>query len=61
VEVDPDNPARLIVHTTQPADKGRANLAVLKLVAEHLGVAPSSLTIVTGATARTKIIQVDSS
>ncbi len=46
------------VWTTAPPDKGKANEAVRKLVAKVLGVAPSHLELVRGASAREKIFEV---
>ena len=39
--------------------KGRANQAVLGLLARRLGVAPANLSIVRGAASRDKLVQVD--
>ncbi|MBN4066261.1 DUF167 domain-containing protein [Ahrensia sp. AH-315-G08] len=44
--------------TTVPED-GKANKAVLKLLAKELGVAKSSLIILKGETNRDKLIQVE--
>ena len=59
VFVDPDDVSNLTVHTTQPADKGRANDAVIKLLASHFGVPQSCLTLVSGLTSRTKLVDLD--
>ncbi len=40
-------------------EKGRANQAVLRLLARRLGVAPANLSIVHGAASRDKLVQVD--
>ncbi len=40
-------------------EKGRANQAVLGLLARRLGVAPASLRIVRGAASRDKLVEVD--
>ncbi len=40
-------------------EKGRANEAVLRLLARGLGVAPANLTIVRGATSRDKLVEVE--
>lgn len=45
------------VYVTVPADKGRANAAVIGLLADALGVAKTRLTLVRGATARDKLIR----
>jgi uncharacterized protein (TIGR00251 family) len=55
-ETDADGMLRIRV-TAPPAD-GEANEAVLKLLAKHLGVPKSMLTIVRGATTRNKVIEV---
>jgi len=43
-----------IVSTTQPPLQGRANRAIIQLLADHLGVAASQVNIVSGRTSRTK-------
>ena len=40
-------------------EKGRANEAVLRLLARHLGVPPSRLALVRGATSRDKLVEVE--
>jgi uncharacterized protein len=47
---------RLKVSVNQPPDKGRANDAVIALLAETLDVAKSSLTITQGQTSRQKTV-----
>ncbi|MGQ0569284.1 MAG: DUF167 domain-containing protein [Armatimonadota bacterium] len=49
----------LRVAVMAPAKEGRANAAVIKLVAEFLGVPPSRVKIIRGATGRNKLIEVD--
>jgi len=41
------------------AEKGRANEAVLRLLARRLGVPPANLSIVRGATSRDKLVDVE--
>lgn len=48
-----------VVAVGAPPAEGRANQAVVKALAEYLGVAPSRLMIVTGQTTKDKIIQLD--
>jgi len=43
--------------TTQPIH-GKANAAIIKALAKHLHIAPSHLSIVRGATAKTKVIDI---
>jgi len=44
----------LRVHTTAPPADGKANKAVVKLLAEFIGVAPSRITLLRGAGSRNK-------
>jgi uncharacterized protein len=49
----------LVVRVSAPAVDGRATAAALAAVAGALGVRRSAVTLVTGATSRTKIIDVE--
>jgi uncharacterized protein (TIGR00251 family) len=49
---------RLAIKVTAAADRGRANAAVTAVLAKALGVPPSSVTVVSGETARDKVIAV---
>ena len=49
----------LTVHVREPAVEGRATEAVLRVLADHLGVAKSRITLVAGATSRIKRFRVD--
>ncbi len=49
----------LSVRVSAPAQEGRANAALLKLLSKALGVSASRLTIVFGEHARTKVVSVD--
>ena len=44
----------LQVRTTAPPADGKANRAVIKLLSEFIGVAPSRITLLRGATSRNK-------
>ncbi|MCA2014004.1 DUF167 domain-containing protein [Cereibacter sphaeroides] len=55
--VEDGDPIRVWV--TAPADQGRANEAVRKLLAKAMGVAPTRLTLLRGQTARDKLFQLD--
>jgi len=48
----------LLIAVTAPPEKGRANKVILKTLAKQLGVAKSSLTIVSGETHRDKRIHI---
>jgi uncharacterized protein (TIGR00251 family) len=50
----------LVVRVGQPAVDGRATEAALAAVAEALGVRRRQVTLVTGQTSRTKVLEVDS-
>ncbi|MBQ11457.1 MAG: hypothetical protein CMJ45_07905 [Planctomyces sp.] len=50
----------LQLRVTAPPDKGRANAAVVALLAEALGVAKSRVRIVRGQTSRDKVLTVES-
>ena len=45
------------VRVAAPPDRGRANEAVLRLLAERLGVPLTGLTIVSGRSARDKVVE----
>ena len=44
----------LTIYVREPAADGKANAAVLRLLAEHLGVPRSRIELVSGATSRLK-------
>ena len=45
------------VRVAAPPERGRANDAVLKLLAERLRIAPGELTLVSGVSARDKVVE----
>ena len=45
------------VRVAAPPERGRANDAVLKLLAERLRIAPAELTLVSGVSARDKVVE----
>lgn len=47
------------VRVTAPPEDGKANAAVLRLLAKSLGVAKTRLTLVRGATSRDKLFRLD--
>lgn len=49
---------RLAVRVSAPPDKGRANAAVVKLLAAHFNVSKSSVTIISGETRRLKTAEI---
>jgi uncharacterized protein (TIGR00251 family) len=48
----------LKLRVTAPPVEGRANKALKKLLAEHLGIPPSGIAIITGQRSREKLVQV---
>ncbi len=57
VEVGADG--ELTIYVPERAVDGKANEAVIKLLAGHLGVASSQVRLITGATARMKRFRID--
>ena len=57
-EVVANDDGSLVVYTKAPAVEGRANLAAVKLLAKHYGVAPSRVKLVRGATSRNKVFEI---
>ncbi len=51
-------PGEFAVWVKAPAREGKANEAVCRLVAEHLGVAPSRVRLVHGRLAKKKVIEI---
>jgi uncharacterized protein len=49
---------RLAVKVAAPPDKGKANAAIIKLLAKALGVAKSTLSVSAGETARLKTVTI---
>ena len=55
----PNGDQQLAVYVTAPPDKGKANEAMIRLLAKHLGIAPSRLQILRGETSRNKLVKVE--
>lgn len=56
-EISLDENGVLRVHTTAAPSDGDANVAVVKMLAEHFNVPKSSIKIIRGITSRNKVIQ----
>ncbi len=54
--VESDDGSLRVYTTSAPAD-GDANVAVIKMLAKHLGVPKTSIKIIRGATSRDKVIE----
>ncbi len=48
----------LIVHTTEAPEKGKANQAIIKLVAEYLEIPASRMRIIRGLASTKKLIEI---
>jgi uncharacterized protein len=57
-KIEPDGAGGYRVWTTAPPDKGAANDAVTRMLAKHLGIAPSRVTLVRGAASRSKLFEI---
>jgi uncharacterized protein len=57
-EVGGERAGRLVVRTTAPAVDGRANVAVCKQIAEHLGVPVKQVEIESGHRSRDKVLRI---
>ena len=55
----PNGEEQLMVYVTAPPDDGKANEAMISLLAKHYGVAPSRVTLVRGATNRNKLVRIE--
>ena len=55
----PNGDEQLVVYVTAPPEDGKANEAMIRLLAKHLNVAASRLTIMRGQTNRNKLVRVE--
>ena len=60
-EVEREADGSLRVRVTARPEKGKANEAVLRMVAEHFRVKRSAVALVSGATSRRKVVEVQAS
>jgi uncharacterized protein (TIGR00251 family) len=58
-EVAGERNGRIVIRVTAPPADGRANDAVVALLAKRLGAPKSSVTIVAGRSARNKRVRID--
>jgi hypothetical protein len=47
------------VHVREPAEKGRANRALIRVLADHFKTTQSGIRLVSGSTSKIKIIEID--
>lgn len=57
--IEGERDGALLVRVTAPPVDGRANAALCKLLAKRLGVAPSHVAVVRGASSRDKVVRVE--
>lgn len=57
--VEPIDATHFRVSVTVPPIDGKANRAVARAVAKHLGIAPSTLVLVRGVTSRDKVFETE--
>jgi uncharacterized protein YggU (UPF0235/DUF167 family) len=55
----PNGDEQLVVYVTAAPDNGKANEAMIRLLAKHLGVGASRLTIMHGQTNRNKLVRIE--
>lgn len=60
-EISLDENGGLRVHVTAAPEDGKANAAVIKLLAKALGVAKSRVVLIRGGTSRDKVFRIDHS
>ena len=58
-EVVVNDDGSLTIYIKAPAIEGRANVAAMKLLAKHFGVAPSKVKLVRGVASKYKVFEVD--
>ncbi|HRR95094.1 MAG TPA: DUF167 domain-containing protein [Candidatus Paceibacterota bacterium] len=58
-KIIPINKNQLEVFITAPAKNGKANEALIKILAEYFAVAPSSISLIKGLKSRNKIFEIN--
>lgn len=57
-KITQESPGNFKVHTTTAPTDGKANEAVIKLLADHLGVPKSQIELIRGGTSRDKVFAI---
>jgi len=57
--VETDDDGQLTVYVREPAVDGKANTAVIRVLAEHFGISRSHVELASGAGARVKRFRID--
>jgi uncharacterized protein (TIGR00251 family) len=58
-EIGGERDGALLVRVTATPVEGKANDAVCKMLAERLGIAPTRVSVVRGASSRDKLVEID--
>ncbi|MGV1951799.1 DUF167 domain-containing protein [Agrobacterium vitis] len=59
VDVNANGEAHLKVRVSDVPEKGRANKALIALLAKRLGITKSNISLISGDTSRQKILRID--
>lgn len=59
VEQNSNGDAHLKVRVSDVPEKGKANKALIAVLAKRIGIAKSAITLISGDTARQKILRID--
>lgn len=59
-KVEKIDEANFLVYIKEPPINGRANAALVKLLATHFDISPSLVEIISGYMARVKVIEINS-
>lgn len=59
VELNGNGEAHLKVRVSDVPEKGKANKALIAMLAKRIGIAKSTITLLSGDTARQKILRID--
>lgn len=49
----------LAVYVKEPPIQGRANMAILKALAKHFNISPSQIKLISGASSKQKVFEID--
>jgi uncharacterized protein len=58
-EIAGERAGSLLVRVTAPPVEGKANVAVCRLIAKRLGLAPGRVAVVRGASSRDKLVEIE--
>lgn len=59
ISVNPENPLELTVFLREKPHDGEANVALIKLLSFHFSTPKTSIKILSGATSRHKLVDID--